>query len=256
MSCVTLVVVSWFTKPKPREQLKGVIWTRDALGLLPEERAKNRGFRNLTVWWAGMAILILGLYVFTNVQGRNTLWLEAEQITYEVSDGATAQVLEKGHYKKNEESFKMWTGKGELMFTPSADGDTLTFQVPIEEEGQYKIDALITMGPEYGQFKARVNGQPTTISYPVTEVREEGKKFVVAHEEKTVFNGRELVNSAAGTEMTETIAGEHVVQRLRLGTFTLTPGQTAVAFIATQVKDENSNIGVDQLMVTKLKSKK
>ena len=45
-SCIVVcIVVSLVTKPKPAEELKGLIWTRESLRMLPEDRLRYRGFR-------------------------------------------------------------------------------------------------------------------------------------------------------------------------------------------------------------------
>ena len=57
------VVVSLLTKPKPEIELKGLIWSRSSLSLLPEEKHQQRGFRNPFFWWAIVTSLVLFFYV-------------------------------------------------------------------------------------------------------------------------------------------------------------------------------------------------
>jgi SSS family solute:Na+ symporter len=60
-SCIILcIAVSLLTKPKPAAELVGLIWNKDSLSLLPEEREQQRGLRNPFIWWA----LIMGVILF------------------------------------------------------------------------------------------------------------------------------------------------------------------------------------------------
>jgi SSS family solute:Na+ symporter len=60
-SCIILcIAVSLLTKPKPAAELKGLIWNKDSLSLLPEQRVQQRGLRNPFIWWA----LIMGVILF------------------------------------------------------------------------------------------------------------------------------------------------------------------------------------------------
>ena len=60
---LTCVVVSLVTKPKPEEQLKGLIWNKDSLSLLPEERKQQKGIRNPVIWWAIITAIVLFFYI-------------------------------------------------------------------------------------------------------------------------------------------------------------------------------------------------
>ena len=57
------VLVSLLTKPKTAEELKGLIWSRSSLSLLPEERYQQRGFRNPFFWWAIVTSMVLFFYI-------------------------------------------------------------------------------------------------------------------------------------------------------------------------------------------------
>ncbi|MNX79831.1 Sodium/glucose cotransporter [compost metagenome] len=57
------VLVSLVTKPKPAEELVGLIWTRDSLSLPLEERKQQRGLRNPFIWWAIITIIVLYFYI-------------------------------------------------------------------------------------------------------------------------------------------------------------------------------------------------
>lgn len=60
-SCIILcIAVSICTKPKPAAELKGLIWNKESLSLLPEQREQQRGWRNPFIWWA----LIMGVMLF------------------------------------------------------------------------------------------------------------------------------------------------------------------------------------------------
>ncbi len=63
-SMFLLVVVSWFTRPPRPEQVKGLIWSLDAAKLPPSERERNRGIRNLFLWWCIFVGAMGLLYAF------------------------------------------------------------------------------------------------------------------------------------------------------------------------------------------------
>jgi len=56
-------IVSLLTKPKPAEELEGLIWNRDSLKLPPEMRERMRGVRNPAVWWAIITAVVVAMYV-------------------------------------------------------------------------------------------------------------------------------------------------------------------------------------------------
>ncbi|MEO7651914.1 MAG: hypothetical protein ABIZ80_15730, partial [Bryobacteraceae bacterium] len=65
VTCIALmVVVSLLTKPPDPGKIAAIIWTRQVAKLPPEERHRNRGVRNLFLWWAIMAGLILSGYAY------------------------------------------------------------------------------------------------------------------------------------------------------------------------------------------------
>lgn len=55
--------VSLITKPKPEAELKGLIWNRASLSLLPAEREQQRGLRNPFIWWAIVTAMVLYFYI-------------------------------------------------------------------------------------------------------------------------------------------------------------------------------------------------
>ncbi|MGV3540669.1 MAG: SLC5 family protein [Rufibacter sp.] len=59
----TCAVVSLYTKPKPAEELVGMIWTRSSLSLPPELREKSRGFRSPVIYWAIVTGAVLFFYI-------------------------------------------------------------------------------------------------------------------------------------------------------------------------------------------------
>src|SRR5665213_1754002 len=58
-SCMVLcIVVSLLTKPKPEAELKGLIWNKESLSLLPGQREQQRGLRNPFIWWAIITAIV------------------------------------------------------------------------------------------------------------------------------------------------------------------------------------------------------
>lgn len=60
LSCV---LISLVTRGKTEEELKGLIWTKESLSLLPHEREMQRGWRNPAIWWALITALVLFFYL-------------------------------------------------------------------------------------------------------------------------------------------------------------------------------------------------
>jgi SSS family solute:Na+ symporter len=56
-------VVSLLTAPKSAEELKGLIWNRASLSLLPGEREQQRGLRNPFIWWAIVTVMVLYFFI-------------------------------------------------------------------------------------------------------------------------------------------------------------------------------------------------
>ena len=63
-SMIVLVVVSLFTRPPDAEKIKGIIWSWKVAALPESERARNRGIRNLFLWWAIFIGLMMALYAY------------------------------------------------------------------------------------------------------------------------------------------------------------------------------------------------
>lgn len=63
-TCMAMcVLVSLLTKPKPEAELAGLIWNKESLSLLPEEREQQRGLKNPFIWWAIITAIVLYFYV-------------------------------------------------------------------------------------------------------------------------------------------------------------------------------------------------
>ena len=63
-SVVLLVVVSLFTRPPDAERIRGIIWSWEVAKLPESERERNRGFRNLLLWWLIFIGIMAALYVY------------------------------------------------------------------------------------------------------------------------------------------------------------------------------------------------
>ncbi len=251
MSVVFLVVVSLFTKPKSAEQLKGVIWTTSALGVAEGEKGRHRGFKSLGLWWFLMVVTIAGLYVFTYLKSSGTDWLEAEDVAYTTTENATVRVQPRSELA-NKEKFNLWTGSGQVLFTPTVSGDKITFKVPIGKKGNYKIDALVTAGADYGKFTVKINDAEILITRSITEVSSDGKYSVVKKESR-FFDAKNILCHNGDNGVTDSIADAHVVQRISFGVFELNEETASISFIAEDVEDMNFLIGVDQFMLTRKK---
>lgn len=63
-SCMVLcIVVSLLTKPKPEGELKGLIWNKESLSLLPGQLEQQRSLRNPFIWWAIITSIIIYFYI-------------------------------------------------------------------------------------------------------------------------------------------------------------------------------------------------
>jgi solute:Na+ symporter, SSS family len=63
-SMVLLAVVSLFTRPPDAERIRGIIWSWDVAKLPESERERNRGVRNLLLWWSIFIGIMAALYVY------------------------------------------------------------------------------------------------------------------------------------------------------------------------------------------------
>jgi SSS family solute:Na+ symporter len=63
-SMLLLVLVSWLTPAPDPERLRGMIWSWRYAALPPSERERNRGVRNLFLWWAIFIGMMAALYAY------------------------------------------------------------------------------------------------------------------------------------------------------------------------------------------------
>ncbi|MDA9260813.1 sodium/solute symporter [Puniceicoccaceae bacterium] len=245
LSGLTLVIVSLFTPRKTDEELKGVIWSFQAIRQSAEDKKKNGGLRSLRLWWSLMVGLIVMACVATTKIGSSTQVIEAEDTPYQITAGSLAETQARGTH----DDFNMWTGSGQVLFTPKKSGDRIDFFMPVEKSSQYLVDMIITRGPEYGPFSIEINGQSVPISFP--ETTKEGQKYQVNYQTADVYPGNSVPSSRSKLPEGEWISGDHLVHRLRLGSFELTPESAQLAIIAA----ENPGvIGIDQIILTKTKA--
>jgi SSS family solute:Na+ symporter len=63
-SMLLLVVLSLVTQPPDPEKIKGIIWSWNVMKLPDSERQRNRGLRNLFLWWCVFIGLMAALYAY------------------------------------------------------------------------------------------------------------------------------------------------------------------------------------------------
>jgi SSS family solute:Na+ symporter len=63
-SMVLLVLLSLVTKPPAPEKIKGIIWSWSVAKLPESERERNRGLRNLFLWWCLFIGIMAALYAY------------------------------------------------------------------------------------------------------------------------------------------------------------------------------------------------
>jgi hypothetical protein len=61
---ILMVVVSYLTTAPDPESVKKIIWSWKTAGLPESERARNRGLRNLFLWWAVFIGIMALLYAY------------------------------------------------------------------------------------------------------------------------------------------------------------------------------------------------
>jgi len=59
-----MIVVSLLTKPPPRENIEGIIWSPQYARLPDELRERYRGLADYRIWWLGFVLIILAIYGF------------------------------------------------------------------------------------------------------------------------------------------------------------------------------------------------
>ena len=238
--CVLMAVVSLFTVPKPREALRGVIWTLEALKMPEEERKRNRGFRNLALWWTLMTLTLVGCYYYAISRSSGTKWCEAESLNVRAVGGAT-RIQTRAEVAVSEKTFTLWSGARQIRFDAAQPDGCVTFTIPVPKAGNYRIAAVVTRGADCADFRAAVDGRPATLSWTHTQTAETGKRYRVVTESHDVFVGQ--CPSFHG----------HTVARVSLGTFELQSGQTEITLQGVGMGQGRSAIGVDQWMITPVK---
>jgi len=63
-SMLLLVVISLGTRPPAAERIRGMIWSWDVAKLPEAERERNRGVRNLFLWWSIFIGIMVALYAY------------------------------------------------------------------------------------------------------------------------------------------------------------------------------------------------
>jgi SSS family solute:Na+ symporter len=63
-SMVLLVVVSLVTKPPDAEKIRDIIWSWKVAQMPESQRHRNRGLRNLFLWWCIFIVLMAALYAY------------------------------------------------------------------------------------------------------------------------------------------------------------------------------------------------
>jgi SSS family solute:Na+ symporter len=249
-SLFLMISISLFTRPKPREQLRGVIWDRSALTLPPGERKLNRGLRNFALWWSLSCLLCVGLFVYCQMLVNATHYVEAEASDYQTSSGA-AVVQDRSEVP----NFNLWSGMQQVLFTPTASGAKLTFKLEIEKPGRYRIAAIVTRGPQYGRFRATVNEQPATLSYTITRYQTGAKRYQPEVVRTQVFDAAVL--DPDRTEPEDPFDKNlHVLERIDLGVYELNPGENRIALEAVEIEPKRSQIGIDQWILTRVQESK
>lgn len=251
LSILITIVFSFFTTPKPAAQLKDVTWDKSALKVPEAEKPLNRGYRDFRLWWTLMMFVIISMYVMTYTRANQTLWLEAEIQPHTTTAGAIAAPQSRTEAAATGTDFNLWTGKSnrQLLFTGTGTGDEITFDLPIKEAAEYRVAVVITKGPDYGAFSARVNDSPATISHNITTHGDAPRSFVVTPHETQTFD--------ANTSNTEPLLGEApgrtVIDRLELGIHNLSPEQNKLTFRLEPGALDAPHIGIDQIMITPVK---
>jgi len=195
-----------------------------------------------------MAATIGGLYVYTNSKGSDTAWLEAEAVAYSAGEGSNIRAQPRSDIPA-EEKFNLWTGQGQVLFEPSQSDQSISFEVPVESAGLYKIDTLVTVGPGYGAFFVEIDGKPATISFP--DVRQaEGGKYTTEVVERAVFDAVDVTRETQANGVTDSIAGAYTVRRISLGVHEATGQSITVAFVSSGQVEDGAAIGIDQFIVT------
>ena len=227
LSVLTLVTVSFFTQRKSAGELRGVVWTRDALRGSEVGGVKRPAWQSLTLWWGLMFATIVGLCTATAIFGSRSEVIEAERAAFKV-EGGTTEIRPRGTLK----DFNLWTGTGELLFRPDQAGGSITFTLPTERSGTCHVALVVTRGADYGAFRAQIDGQPATIAWREPS----GEGFRVARRESEVF-----------PPVQRAVEAGHVVGRLEIGGPRSGDGPIRITLIA----EATAPIGIDSVVITR-----
>ncbi|HOY59092.1 MAG TPA: hypothetical protein PK640_13290, partial [Verrucomicrobiota bacterium] len=64
-TCMALtVIISLLTRPPDPDRIRGMIWSRDYARLPEAEQTRNRGVRNLFLWWCLFVGTMAILYAY------------------------------------------------------------------------------------------------------------------------------------------------------------------------------------------------
>ncbi len=249
MSCITLVVVSFFTKPKPEEELEGVIWTKSALSVGEDGSGQYGGWKSIKLWWSLMVVTIAGLYFWMNSKSNASTWHEAENLDYSVSSDLNVSIQARSEIAPKEK-FNLWTGTGQVLIQPKRDGQVISFSIPVNEPGRYIIDALVTIAPEYGSFSIRLDQKETDISYPEISLTEAGG-YISTNKRTKTFDAQKVFEDRKNNGIENNIAGSYTVQRISLGTVETEADHLKISFTSKDHTPKSFLIGIDQFIITR-----
>ncbi|MCD6296450.1 MAG: hypothetical protein J7M30_04775, partial [Deltaproteobacteria bacterium] len=141
---------------------------------------------------------------------------------------------------------------GQVLFTPDKAGQTITFEIPVETPGRYRINALVTKGLDYALFSVNINGKPTVITYTAT--RTAGKKrFSVEHKKGVLFNANTADKGYSESQVKVQAAPEaHTVSRIGMGEVQIEQKNIYVSFVAENGEKNMNKIGIDQFIIAKI----
>ena len=196
-----------------------------------------------------MVIVLVGLYIYTNAQAGRTTWLEAEEVACAPSVPGEARIQDRKELEA--ENFRLWTGRKQVLFIPTANGQSITFTLPVDQPGNYELAAVVTKGPEYGKFSAMVNGQPVAIGYSQTQSPAGGKRYQVVKLEAPIYDAGRKAGEKSFASPAEGITAPHVVSRVLLGTHRLAAGAANVTVRCEDFIPNESAIGIDQWILTR-----
>ena len=125
----------------------------------------------------------------------------------------------------------------------------MTFELPVSEPGRYRVGAIVTRGPEYGRFRASVNGQPAVIGFRQTEVMGGGRRLKVITRNEPVYDAH---RGPAATLRKGALPVLRTVDRIDLGEFALAGGVASVVLEAVEPAAGAGAIGVDQWVLRRV----